>query len=231
MKVWPWPACIGGETLYSDPWRLRRTMQWDGAPGQLVEVAQRTRVEIAGEIVRANAPDFDIMIARLEGGRNLVAVWDMEMRLQSGWDNAIASIGDGEMWHRDGLTSTWVDETPGGVWRSIFVTGSGSAGSTSLGVSGVISGEVIPRGTWVRAGEYRYRTATTVTSPSTLVLATPLVEAVSGDVRLPGDLFVGRLIGAPEVGRADVNGVRTFSLSLIEVYEDEVDDDFEYQAA
>lgn len=231
MKVYAWPACLGGETLYGDPWRLRSTTQWDGAPGQITEIAQRARIELGGEVVRPQAHILDIMLARLEGGRNLVGVWDAEMRLQAGWDSALAGQGDAELWHAQGRTALYGGESEGGDWRSVLVTGSGSAGSTSLTVSGLLSGEAIPAGTWVRVGEYRYRVAQDAAESSggaVLTLATPLILAPDGDVRLPGDYCVCRLVGVPEVSRADSDGVRTFTVRLVEVYADEVEDGFEY---
>lgn len=233
-KVYMWPADLGGSTLYTHPTRIRATRQWDGGPGQRVEQAQRSFVEFSGEVVRANAPDFDIMLDRLDGGLNLVGLWDMEQRAQNGWDiePAVDASGD-EFWRADGRTSTYAGESanaPTGPWRSIFAAAAGgnSLGSTSLAVDGLLANEVIPRGTWVRAGEYRYRTASAATAngsgAATLTLAKGLRATVANNdpIRIPGDFFVGSLIAAPEVSAAGVFGVRTFTLRFSEVYEAEV---------
>ena len=77
-KVYIWNADLGGVTSYSPPTRVRVTQQWDGAPGQKVEQTPRSTVTLEGEIVRNNAPDFEIMMDRLDGGINLVGIWDLE---------------------------------------------------------------------------------------------------------------------------------------------------------
>lgn len=236
MKVYLWPACLGGSTSYMPPTRVRTTAQWDGAPGQKVEHAQRTRVELSGEVVRANAPDFDIMLDRLRGGVHLVGLWDYELRLQNGWDAdpALNSSGE-EFWRADGNTSTYngeSDNAPTGLWRTVNATcnGGASADSTSLPVTGLLDSEVIPRGHMVRIGDYRHRVLSEVTAnasgEATLTLSTLLRAAVSGGatVQIPGDFFIGSLIGRPEISPADIDGLRTFTLRFVEVYEDEITD-------
>ena len=61
---------------------------------------------------------------------------------------------------------------------------------------------------------------------ATLSLATPLRAAVAdGDqIRIPGDFFVGSLNGDPTISPANADGLRTFTIALREVYEDELSD-------
>ncbi len=231
--VYIWPYCLGGSTLYTPPTRLRTTAQWDGAPGQKVEHVQRSTVEISGEVVRSNAPDFDIMLDRLHGGAHLVGLWDMELRKENGWDLEIALNTSGaEFWRANGQTSTYLGEAanpPTGPWRSIFAAANGPAslGATSLAIDGLLDSEVIPKGCMVRVGDYRYRTLTAVTAnasgEATLSLAKGLRAAVADTdpVRVPGDFFVGTLL-AQELSPADVFGLRSFTLRFGEVYEDEI---------
>lgn len=229
-NVYIWPADIIGTSSYSPAWRLRTTTRWSGAPGQRTEHVQRSSVEFGGTVTRSQSHLLDIALHRIRGGLDFVGVWDPEMRLRNGWDNAVAAASGTEYFRADGRLSLWAG-TGGGVWRSVVVTGSGSAGSTSLSVSGLKTGETIPAGTMVRAGDYRYLVAEDASESSggaTLTLATPLVEAVSGDVSLPGDFFVGRLIGQPEIGAADEAGLRTYRVVLAEVYASEVDGGFGY---
>lgn len=225
--VYIWPACLIGESVYTSPWRVRRTLQWDGAPGQKVETTQRAVVEFGGEVVRENAPDLDIAIDRLRGGINLVGVFNPEMRLQAGFDGEMARSGATEYWRANGKTSTWTG-TPDGNWRVVSISATGSAGATSVSISGLLSGEAVPKGMMIRAGDYRYFVAEDAAAgASTLTLATPLVEATTA-ADLPGDYFVGQLLGQPEVSRADKDGRRTYAVRLAEVYSDEVDGGFTY---
>ena len=232
-SVYIWPADIGGSTLYGDPNRVRTTEQWDGAPGQATAHVQRSLATISGEIVRRNAPDFDIMLDRLRGGINLVGLWDFEFRLQNGWDlePALDSSGN-EFWRANGRTSLYngeSDNAPTGPWRTVDATcnGGASAAATSLPVTGLLASEVIPRGAWIRIGDFRHRVLTAVTANSsgnaTLTLASPLRAAVAdtATVTIPGDLFVGYLVSM-DVSPADVDGVRTFDATFREVYSDEV---------
>lgn len=235
-RVYIWDDCLAGSTLYTPPTRVRTTAQWDGAPGQKVEHSQRSIVEFSGEVVRALAPRFDIMLDRLRGGLHMVGLWDYELRAQNGWDlkPAINSSG-AEFWRKDGNTSIYngeSDNAPTGPWRTVLATcnGGASAGSTSLPVTGLLDTEIIPKGHMVRVGDYRHRVLTAVTANSsgvaTLTLASPLRAAVSNGatVRIPGDFFVGSLIGQPDIGAADIDGLRTFTMRFAEVYEDELAD-------
>lgn len=234
-KVYLWPACLGGETLYSDPNRFRMTRRWDGAPGQKVEQAQRSRVTLAGEVVRALAPDFDIMMDRLRGGEHFVGLWDMEWRKQNGWDGHAALNASGaEFWRADGIVENYAGESanpPTGPWRSVYAAANGAAsyGATSLAIDGLLDSEVIPKGAMIRIADYRYRTLTAATAnasgEATLSLASPLraVVADNDSVRVPGDLFVGHLLSPVDVSPADVDGLRTFTAQFIEVYESELD--------
>lgn len=237
VKVYLWDKNLGGSTLYTDPNMIRVTQQFDGARGQITEMDQRSRVEISGQIVRPNAPDFDIAMDRLRGGIHLLGVWDMEMRKQFKWNLGPAFNSSGaEFWHVTGQTETYNNNSanpPTGPWRSIFALAAGAApsGATSLPIDGLISGEVIPRGTMIRVGDYRYRTTTRVTAngsgEATLTLASALRANVSNNaqVRVPGDFFVGYVApGGIEVGASDVDGVRSFKLVIVEAYEDELAD-------
>jgi len=231
--VYVWPVDVGGETDYSHPTRLRTTRGWTGAPGQQVEHIQRSTATLSGEVVRGLAPTFDIMLDRLDGGRNLIAIWDYELRAQNGWDLAPAINSSGaEFWRANGETAAYAGEAanpPTGPWRSVFAlaNGAGAVGDTTLAVDGLIDSETIPKGSWIRAGDYRYRTLAAVTAngsgEATISLAKPLLATVANDsnVRIPGDLFVGYLT-ASEFGAANVWGVRNFSLTLQEVYEAEI---------
>lgn len=235
-KVYIWPSNLGGSTLYGDPNIVRVTAQWSGAPGQKTEMQQRATFEVSGEVVRHNAADFDIMMDRLRGGVNLLAVWDIEWRLQNGWDAEIAlNSTAAEFWRKDGRTSLYNSESanpPTGPWRSVFALANGAAsvGATSLPIDGLLASETIPKGAMIRVGDYRYRTLSSVTAnasgEATLALASTLRAAVSNDaqVRVPGDFFVGSLLGRPEVSASDADGVRTFTIRLAEVYEDELAD-------
>lgn len=234
--VYIWPHNIGGSTLYLPATRLRSTVQWDGGPGQKIERPQRSIVEISGEIVRANAPDFDIMLDRLRGGLHFVGIWDFEQRKQNRWDLKPALNTNGsEFWRADGLTSLYAGESanpPTGPWRSIFgnLPSGGSINNATLTIGGLLANEVIPKGAVVRAGDFRYRTLTAATANgsgvATVTLSTRLRETFTAGspVRVPGDFFVGQLIGQPDISQADVNGVRTFTVRLSEVYSDEVFD-------
>lgn len=235
VKVYVWPADQGAETIYADPNRLRITERWGGAPGQITEQSQRARVEISGPVNRTNAAEFDIAMDRLRGGQFLLAVWDMEMRKQFGWDVKPAlNTSGGELWRADGNTSIYNGESanpPTGPWRSVFALAAGgaSAGATSLSIDGLIASEVIPRGVMIRVGDYRYRVTASVTAngsgEATLALSTPLRGPVANNtqVRVPGDLFVGRLASRVELGATDADGLRAFKIVLSEVYEDELD--------
>lgn len=245
MKVWTWPKGVGQSRLYSPPHRVRITETWSGAPGQIAALPPRARCVISGAVAgrydqaRGRGADLDIILDRLEGGQSLVAVWDGTMRRQCGWADAVADTGDDELWRADGRVDLWAGESAGGIWRSVLVSGTGSLGSTSLSVTGLLTGETIPKGCWVRAGDIRYRVAETASESgggATLTLARPLEVAVSGNVRLPGDLFVGRLAAVPSLGETAIDGQRSFSVDLLEVYEDEITDNttspptgFEYQ--
>ncbi|MEO0623826.1 MAG: hypothetical protein AAF183_16600 [Pseudomonadota bacterium] len=155
------------------------------------------------------------------------------MRRQSGWDSALANTGDNEVWRADGRVSAWVGETGSDAgWRSVIASGSGSSGSNALSVSGLLDGEVIPKGTWLRADMHRYRVAVTAIASggtASLALSRPLEADVSGDVRLPGDFFVGLVIEQPRLEPAQIGEGRAFSITLQEVYATEVDGGFEYQ--
>lgn len=236
MRVYIWPKCIGTDTLYGDPSRVRTTTQWDGAPGQKVEHVQRSQVLISGEVVRTNAPDFDIMMDRLRGGVHLVGLWDHELRIMNGWDGlpALNSLG-AEFWRKDGRTEDYAgesDNAPTGPWRTVLTTCNGGAAidAVSLPVTGLLASEAIPRGMMIRIGDYRHRTLAAVTADAsgdaTLSLATPLRAVVAdGDqIRIPGDFFVGSLNGDPKISPANADGLRTFTIAFREVYEDELSD-------
>lgn len=227
-NVYVWPAGLINSALYTPPTRVRKTMQWDGAPGQKVEHVQRSVVEVSGRCLRTLAADLDIIVDQVRGGINLVAVWDNVFRLANGWDLDPALNSSGvEYWRADGRTSLYAGESAGATWRTVSVTGTGSAGSTSLSVSGLLAGEVVPRGAWVRAGDYRHRTAAAATADgtgnATLTLASELRATVSGSVSIPGDLFVGTLVGDFEISPSDASGNRPFRALFSEVYADEVD--------
>lgn len=234
-KVYIWPECLAGDTLYGDPNRVRITTQWDDAPGQKTEAQQRAGVQFSGEVVRNNAPDFDIMMDRLRGGIHLVGLWDYELRIQNGWDGLPALNSSGaEFWRANGETSTYAgeaDNAPTGPWRTVLATCNGGASidTVSLPVTGLLASEVIPRGMMIRIGDYRYRALTAVTADgaglATLTLASPLRAAVADTdpVQIPGDFFVGRLIGRAAVGAADTFGLRKFKISFAEVYVGELD--------
>lgn len=238
MKIWTWPSCVGQQHLYTPPHRSRFTREWSGAPGQISAQKPRAQITISGGVAgqytepASFGADLDILLDRLEGGRSLVTVWDSVMRVQSGWDSAVANVGDNEVWRADGRVGQWAGEAADGTtWRSVLVSGSGTAGSTSLSLSGLLPAETIPKGAWVRAGDDRYRVAETVVAAGSaaVTLSRPLEADVSGPVRYPGDLCVARLLSAPDLGRNDLRQGRTFTISLEEVYPEEVDNGFEYQ--
>lgn len=232
-NVYPWPASIIAGLTYRPAERTRTTTQWGDAPGQTVVQSQRAVIEVSGAVDRASAMDLEVALDRLYGGINLVGLWDMEMRLANGWDGHLAGQGASEQHNAQGLHAIFTGAAPAGQWRSVIVSGSGSAGATSLSVSGLLTGETFKKGTLIRAGDDRYRLAADASESgggATLTLARPLISAVSGDLRLPGDYVVARLVGDPELGASDHNGLRDYALTLIEVYETEVDGGFTYQS-
>ena len=234
-KVYVWPAGIGGAMLYGDPTRIRATVRWDGAPAQKVEQQQRSTIEVSGDIVRDNADDFDIMLDRLSGGQNLVGLWDMDWRLQAGWDSDPALNSSGaEFWRANGHTSLYAGESanpPSGPWRSIFAAANGAAaaGAASIAIDGLLANEVIPKGGMIRIGDHRHRVLTAATANAsgevTLSLARTLRGAVANNaqVRIPGDFVVGSLVGR-EISPSDTDGLRNFRLVFVEVYESELAD-------
>ena len=230
------PKCLGADTLYGDPARVRTTRQWDGAPGQKVEHVQRVTVLLSGEVVRSIAPDFDIFVDRLRGGVNLLGLWDHELRIQNGWDGVPALNTSGaEFWRKDGKTELYAGEAgnaPTGPWRVVLATCNGGAAinATSLPVSGLLASEVIPKGMMIRIGDNRHRTLAAATADAsgdvTLTLSSPLRAAVANaaEIRIPGDFFVGSLVGALNISPANVDGKRTVKMTFVEVYEDELGD-------
>ncbi|MEM7529563.1 MAG: hypothetical protein AAF416_18150 [Pseudomonadota bacterium] len=239
MKVWTWPDCVGASHLYSPAHRARITETFSGAPGQITAQLPRATVTVSGTVAGrydqadGRAAELAILLDRLEGGQSLVTVWDSVMRRRCGWSSAVAGVGDSEVWRADGQVGQWAGQVGGDPgWRSVLVSGSGSAGSTSLTLGGLLAGEVMPLGAMIRVGDERYLAAATVTESggsASVTLSRPLVAAPSGNVRYPGDLMVGRLIGQPELGQDDLRSGRTFSITLQEVYAAEVDGGFEYQ--
>lgn len=172
MKVFAWPKGLGSSHLYTPAHRNRITEQWGGAVGQIAAQIPRAVCTIGGTVAgrydqgAGRGADLDIILDQIEGGRSLVALWDSVGRRQSGWDSALAGLGDGELWRADGRVAGWAGEpADGATWRSVLVSGSWSTGSSALSVSGLLSGEVIPKGTWVRVGDVRYRVAATATEP------------------------------------------------------------------
>ncbi|MEO1602251.1 MAG: hypothetical protein AAFU49_17645 [Pseudomonadota bacterium] len=218
---------------------MRITETFSGAPGQITAQVPRATVTVSGTVAGrydqagGRASELAVLLDRLEGGQSLVTVWDSVMRLRCGWNSAVAGVGDNEVWRADGQVGQWAGETADGTtWRSVLVSGSGSAGSASITLSGLLPGEIIPIGAMIRVDDHRYFAAATATESggsASVTLSRPLVAAPSGNVRYPGDLMVGRLVGQPELGQDDLRSGRTFSITLQEVYVAEVDGGFEYQ--
>ena len=220
MNVYLWPSGLVTAARYSPPTRTRTTQHWDGAPGQRTEHVQRSTVELRGVALWDTAADLDIIVDRLRGGVNLCAVWEMGWRKRNGWPAEPTLDASG-------------NETFDG--RSVDLTGTGSADSTSLSVTGLNASEVVPKGAMVRIGDYRHRTLSDATADgtgaATLMLASPLRAAVANadTVTIPGDLFVGTLVGGFEISASDINGSRPFRAVFSEVYADEVTGGFTWQ--
>ncbi|MEO0623143.1 MAG: hypothetical protein AAF183_13030 [Pseudomonadota bacterium] len=196
----------------------------DGTPGQVTEIGQASRLIIGGETVRENAYLLDGFLDALQGGVSLAALWDSEMRVRNGWQDAISGAGDAELFWTGGAMA---DEA--GASRSVLGLGSVVQGSTSLSLSGLLANEVCPAGTWVRAGDFRYRTMTNVVADGSgaaaLTLSRPAVTSEAA--RYPGDFVVGQLVEG-DIGQSDENGVRQWSMTFVEIYEAEVDGGFVY---
>lgn len=235
-NVYPFPYCLGTNTTFGDQNRVRREIAINGAPSLAVEIAPRVPIEISGQIVRANRSDWVIFRNRMAAGAGYAAVWDME-RPRFGWDGkpALRTSDGAEFWHVNGRTSLYNDDAADGTtWRSIFAQAAGgeTAGASTIDVDQLFPNEVLPRGIPARIGDYRYYLTEAATANSsgeaTLALDTALRDDVADNqgVRIPGDLCVAQMIGKPETGPADQDGVGDFKVTFLEVYVGEVSGGF-----
>lgn len=237
-NVYIWPRYITGSLKYSDQSRVRREVAINGAPSLAVEIEPRVTIEVGGTIARDRRPDLDIFLDRMGGGTAYAGLWDMD-RVRFGWDGvpALRTSDGAEFWHVTGRTSLYNDDAADGTtWRSIFAlaNGAASAGATSLAVDGLLPGEVIPRGSFIRIGDFRHTITASVTAngsgEATLSLARPLRANVADNagVRIPGDFCVCQLFGPPDIDAKDSDGVGDFKLTFLEVYAGEVVGGFTY---
>lgn len=239
--VYIWPPDLTASMRVEEGFRSRVTLGWSGAPVQITAEEQRLRFTVSGETVRRNARSFDMFLERLRGGVGLALLFDAEMRIENGWANRIV-VNDGNearpVWNQDGGRGTYVegqegtmlggDPNGGSGWRRAGVAASAAnAGDENITGTGFYTGEVIPAGTRIAVNNRRYRTASTVTTGGTtaaLPLASPLVADVANGEELfvPGDHAVCQLVPPIDVGPSDPDGVRSYALSFLEVFEAEV---------